>query len=267
MAEPTRRRGRPRNASDAPGTIQAVDRALDMLELLARQPGLTLSELAEQMQQSPSTVHRILHTLSARQVAETDVATQTWYIGPAAFRLGTAFTRRQNLTERARPFLRALKEHTGETANLGIATGDKVLFLEQVETEELIRACFPPGSRLPLHASATGKVLLAFGQSDRFTHYLANGLQRLTDRTLIAPDALGADIARTRTRGFAFDDEEHTRGMRCISAPVFDPDGKVIAGLSISGPAHRIGPEHVKTLGAVVVAAASDLSQALGGQE
>ena len=263
MADPTRKRGRPRKTlPDAPGTVQSLDRALDLLDLLAAHPGLTLSEVADRSAQPPSTVHRVLHTLAARGMAESDPATQAWNIGPQAFRLGSAFMRRSGLVERARPIMRALMEHTGETANLGILQGDSVLFLSQVETSETIRAFFPPGTRSPLHASGIGKALLAF----RPDSVAALGsLARFTDTTLTDPAALEADLAHIRHRGFSFDDEERSRGMRCIAAPVFDLSGEAIAGISVSGPTHRIGAEHVKTLGAVVAAAAANLSDALGG--
>ncbi|MDB2551920.1 IclR family transcriptional regulator [Paracoccus sp. (in: a-proteobacteria)] len=266
MAEPQRKRGRPRSAPEAAGTIQALDRALDILDLLAAHPGLTLSEVAERMVQSPSTVHRVLHTLAARGVAESDPATQSWHIGPATFRLGSAFMRRSGIVERARPILRALMEHTGETANLGILNGDAVLFVSQAETHETIRAFFPPGTRSALHASGIGKALLAFGRPEILREVLERApLQRFTDNTLTTPEALQADMSRIRHRGFAFDDEERTRGMRCIAAPVFDLTGEAVAGISVSGPTHRIGHEHVKTLGAAVAAAAGDLTQASGG--
>lgn len=265
MSEPTRRRGRPRSAKDTGGTVQVLDRALDMLDLLAAHPGLTLSEVAERMEQSPSTVHRLLHSLDARGMVESDPATQAWNIGPATFRLGSAFMRRSGIVERARPILRALMEHTGETANLGILNGDAVLFVSQVETQETIRAFFPPGTRSPLHASGIGKALLAFGRAEVLRGYLGGpGLARFTDKTLTTPDALAEDMARIRARGFSFDDEEKSRGMRCIAAPVFDLTGDAIAGVSVSGPTHRIGHEHVKTLGAVVAAAAAELSAAMG---
>lgn len=266
MPEPTRRRGRPRNSGESSGTIQALDRALDMLDLLASQPGLTLSEIAGQMKQSPSTVHRVLHTLAARGVAESDPATQTWHIGPATFRLGSAFMRRSGIVERARPLLRGLMEHTFETANLGILNGDAVLFVAQAETQETIRAFFPPGTRSPLHASGIGKALLAFGRPETLRMLLSEGeLTRFTDKTLTTATALQEDMTRIRARGFSFDDEEKTRGMRCIAAPVFDLTGEAVAGISVSGPTHRIGHEHVKTLGAAVAAAAQDLTQAMGG--
>ncbi|WP_411957789.1 HTH-type transcriptional regulator BhcR [Paracoccus homiensis] len=266
MPQPSRRRGRPRSGADSAGTIQSLERALDILDMLAGHSGLTLSEVADKMQQSPSTVHRVLHTLASRGVVESDPATQSWQIGPAAFRLGSAFMRRSGIVERARPVLRALMEHSGETANLGILNGDCVLFISQAETQETIRAFFPPGTRSPLHASGIGKALLAFGRPQTLDQTLAQApLQRFTDKTLTQPQELRDDVARIRARGFAFDDEERTRGMRCIAAPVFDLTGEAVAGISVSGPTHRIGSEHVKTLGAVVAAAAADLTQKMGG--
>ena len=266
MSEPVRRRGRPRSMKEAGGTVQVLDRALDMLDLLAAHPGLTLSEVADRIGQSPSTVHRLLHSLAARGMVESDPATQAWNIGPATFRLGSAFMRRSGIVERARPILQALMKHTGETANLGILNGDAVLFVSQAETHETIRAFFPPGTRSPLHASGIGKALLAFGRPETLQAYLDSAsLAGFTDKTLVTPDALTQDMARIRSRGFSFDDEERTRGMRCIAAPVFDLTGEAIAGVSVSGPTHRIGHEHVKTLGAVVAAAAAELSHAMGG--
>lgn len=268
MTESPRKRGRPPKAApDQGGTIQALDRALDILDLLAGTAGLTLSEIAERSGQSPSTVHRILGTLAARAMVETDPRTQAWMIGPATFRLGSAFMRRSGIVERARPVLRALMESTGETANLGILNGDAVMFVSQAETHETIRAFFPPGTRSALHASGIGKALLAFGRPGAVDALLTGpGLPRFTERTLADADALKADLARIRHRGFAVDDEERTPGMRCIAAPVFDLGGDAVAGISVSGPAHRIGSGHVKTLGAAVVAAAASLSEALGWQ-
>lgn len=150
MAEPSRKRGRPRSAKDNVGTVQVLDRALDMLDLLAANKGLTLSEVAEQMEQSPSTVHRLLHSLAARGMVEkrpghAGLDHRACHL-PAGIGLHAAVRHR----ERARPILRGLMEHTGETANLGILNGDSVMFLSQVETQETIRAFFSAGNALAL---------------------------------------------------------------------------------------------------------------------
>lgn len=266
MAEPTRKRGRPRNVTEPSGSIRALDRALDVLDILAAYPGLTLSDIVEKTGQPPSSVHRILKTLAARDMAESDTATQAWYIGQASFRLGAAFMRRTDMLERAIPILKKLREYTGETASLAIQSDQTMLVLAQVEAQEDIRACLPPGTRAPLHASAIGKVLLAFGPPEYLNTYLEpENLPRFTSSTLTTAKDLHDDFARIRARGFAFENEERSKSMRSIAAPVYDMTGKVVAGIAINGPSYRIGQEHVKTLGATVSAAATELTQALGG--
>jgi IclR family acetate operon transcriptional repressor len=258
-----RSRGRPRSFNDASAQnmIQSLDRAMMILEELSRHEGLSLSDLAGRLSQSPATVYRVLVTLETRGIVELDPATQHWLVGAGAFLIGSRFLRRTSVVDRARPFMRALMERTGETANLGVARGDHVLFLSQVETHASIRAFFPPGTLSPLHVSGIGKALLAVRGGKGVPQ---GGLQRFTPRTITAPQALLEDLERTRARGWALDDEERTEGMRCVAAAVFDAMGEPVAGLSISGPVSRVTPEAVPELGAAVAQAARDLSAALG---
>lgn len=261
-----RSRGRPRNFGDtsAQNVIQSLDRAMVILEELSRHDGLTLSDLAGRLDQSPATAYRVLVTLEKRGIVELDPVTQTWLVGAGAFLIGSRFLRRTSVVERARPFMRSLMEQTGETANLGVARGDHVLFLSQVETHASIRAFFPPGTLSPLHASGIGKALMAARRDGRVPQ---GGLQRFTAHTLTAPQALLDDLERTRARGWAFDDEERTEGMRCVAAPVFDAMGEAVAGLSISGPVSRVTTDAVPDMGAAVAEAARSLSAALGHAE
>jgi len=264
-----RRRGRPRAFHDktAENTVQSLDRALTILEALADSGGIGLSALAAQLEQAPATVYRVLITFQGHGMAELDPATQAWNIGPRAFLVGSAFLRRTSVVERARPVLRALMADTGETANLGIAQGDTVLFLSQVETHASIRAFFPPGTQSPLHASGIGKALLAAFDADRLQAYLNRAeLTRFTAATLTSPDALLADLTRTRARGYAFDNEEKNEGMRCIAAPVLNAFGEPVAGISVSGPSARMPEAETDRIGARVRAAAATLSEGLGAR-
>lgn len=268
MAEP-RRRGRPRAFKDktAENTVQSLDRALTILEALSGAGGIGLSALAQTLGQSPATVYRVLITFQTHGIAELDPVTQAWHVGPGAFLIGSAFLRRSSVVERARPLLRELMETTGETANLGIARGDEVLFLSQVETHASIRAFFPPGTTSPLHASGIGKALLSGYDETRLAEFLARArLDRFTDATLSDPAALRADLARTRARGYALDNEERTEGMRCVAAPVLDAFGEPVAGLSVSGPSARLSEAEAERIGALVRAAAARLSEGLGAR-
>lgn len=270
MENQKRLRGRPKAFTDktAQNRVLLLDRAVDVLECVSRNNGMTLSEIAEHLDQSPATIYRILSTLSARQVLEMDPESQEWFVGPASFRIGSAFLKRTGLVERARPIMRELMVQTGETANLGIEHHGEVMFLSQVETPENIRAFFPPGARSPMYASGIGKALLAHGQADRISDYVENvELLRFTANTICGKQELRVEMERIKAVGYAFDDEEKSEGMRCVAAPVFNNFGEVIAGLSISGPSTRLSVDKIEDVGKIVVSKAVDLSRSIGFQE
>ena len=259
-------RGRPRDWHDktAQNTIKSLDRAIEVFEFLSEEQGKPLTTLAKELQQSPATVYRILVTLESRGLVDFDVIEQVWHIGPKAFIIGSRFLLRTSLVERARPFLRALMEATGETANLGIERNGHVLFVSQVETNAPIRAFFAPGTLSAMHASGIGKALLAHLDETRLKRFTARGLESFTPYTLSDPQALAADMVTTRARGYALDDQEKNLGMRCIAAPILNAYGEVVAGISVSGPTTRVTPDQVDHLAQSVMRAARDVSTALG---
>jgi IclR family acetate operon transcriptional repressor len=239
---------------------------MEVFDYLSAAQGKPLTALAEETGQSPATVYRILVTLEGRGLVEFDREDQLWHIGPQAFVIGARFLRRTSLVERARPILRKLMEATGETANLGIEKEGSVLFLSQVETHASIRAFFPPGTLSPMHASGIGKAVLAHmdaGRLDRLVR--AAGLASFTGRTITDPAALRESLAEVRRQGYAVDDEEKTDGMRCIAAPVFDMNGEAVAGISVSGPTSRVSMAGIDRLSRPVIAAARELTHAIGG--
>ena len=263
-----RTRGRPRAFSPAPEqtTVQALDRALSILKVLADGEGMSLTELAEAAGQAPATVYRVLSTFEAHGIVEVQPSTQLWFVGQEAFRIGSAFLGRTSLVEQARVVMRELMAATGETANLAIADGGQVVFISQVETHEPIRAFFRPGTRGPIHASGIGKALLAQYADARVEAIVRDqGLAAFTARTITDRDRLGADLAAIRARGWAVDDEERTEGMRCIAAPIFNEFREAVAGVSISGPTVRMRDERSAEFGALVRAAADRITRSIGG--
>ncbi|MFO1107071.1 MAG: IclR family transcriptional regulator [Amaricoccus sp.] len=269
MSEGTKRtRGRPKafNANPEQTTVQALDRALGILKVLAEGEGMSLTELAEASGQAPATVYRVLSTFEAHGMVEVQPATQLWFVGQAAFRIGSAFLGRTSLVEEARGVMRALMLETGETANLAIADGGQVVFLSQVETHEPIRAFFRPGTRGPIHASGIGKALLAHHAPEAVARIVREqGLEAFTPRTITEPARLAAELASIRARGWALDDEERTPGMRCIAAPIFNEFREAVAGVSVSGPTVRLAPERCAAVGGLVRAAADRITRAIGG--
>lgn len=269
-ASPAKRaRGRPRDWDDktAQNTIKSLDRAMEVFEYLSEGRGKALTAISSEMGQSPATVYRILVTLEGRGLVEFDRFEQVWNIGPRAFVIGARFLRRTSLVDRARPIMRKLMEATGETANLGIEKEGAVLFLSQVETHASIRAFFPPGTLSPMHASGIGKALLAQMDEARLGRTLASQtLDAFTPYTITDPAELRVGLEAVRAQGYALDGEEKTLGMRCIAAPVFDVNQEAVAGISVSGPISRVGPEDIDRLSAFVIKAARDLSSAIGGE-
>lgn len=262
-----RRRGRPKGFGGPKqgGTIQALDRALDVLDALAGGEGMTLSKLATNLDQSVATMYRVLTTLERRAFVEISADRQEWYIGPEAYRLGSAFLRRTNVVERSRPIMRTLMQETRETSNLGIEKDGNVLFISQVETHESIRAFFPPGTLSPLHASGIGKALLSTYDDSRLDRlFRSKVFERFTDKTLTSLQQLCDELRISRERGFALDDEERTTGMRCVASPIVNVHGEAVAGISVSGPTHRLAHADVQRIGDLVRKGAKEVSRSLG---
>jgi IclR family transcriptional regulator, acetate operon repressor len=183
-----------------------------------------------------------------------------------AFKIGSAFLRNRKLVDVGRGVMRDLMAASGETSSLGIENDGSVVFISQLESHHAIRAFHRPGARGPLHASSLGKAILAWLPEPEVTKLLHRiGLPKLTERTIIAPEVLLADLALIRRRGWAVDDEERADGLRCAGAPVFNEHAEVIGALSVSGPTIRMTDERLGELGPLVKRAAADLTDRVGG--
>ncbi|AZO69792.1 MULTISPECIES: HTH-type transcriptional regulator BhcR [unclassified Mesorhizobium] len=263
-----RQRGRPRafNGPSEAASVQSLDRALRILAIVAEASGLSLSEIAARSGIAASTAYRMLTTLENHGMAEFDTTDQLWSIGVETYRMGAAFLRRRKLVDRARIVMQELMEKTGETANLGVAEDDCVVFVSQVETHQAIRAFFRPGTRSSFHASGIGKAVLAHLEPERVAAILRKaGLQRYTDRTLSDISALAHDLATIKHRGWSVDDEERHPGMRCVAAAIFNEFGEPIGGVSVSGPTVRVTPERLAEIGPLVREAAAEVTKMIGG--
>jgi IclR family transcriptional regulator, acetate operon repressor len=247
--------------------VQSLVRALAIVNrLAAAEEGVTLTEVAQQVGLSPSTAHRLLTTLEGERYVHFDAERRLWSVGVQAFVAGSAFLRTRNLVSTARPQMRALMEDSAETVNLAVEDGGEAIYLSQVECRQMMRAFARPGARVPLHCSGVGKALLsamADAEVSRVLH--RQGLPRVTIKTLNTTPLLRADLARSRSRGYALDDEEHAVGLRCIAAVVFNENADAVAAVSLSGPMARIPDERIPPLGGLVRARADAVTAQLGG--
>ena len=267
----TRKRGRPRGSSTGEGgatTVQALDRGLQILNVLAKEGQIALTDLAMRVGLPASSAHRLLMTLEKHGYAEFYEEDQTWRIGVEAFRTGSSFLGRTNVVEAGREVMHKLMVDTGETCNIAIADKGDVVFVSQVETHEPIRAFFRQGTRGPMHASGIGKALLAEMSHEEVEQLLhQKGLAEFTETTITAPDKLFKELETIHQRGWSLDDEERTPGMRCVAAPIFNEFGEAVAGISISGPTVRLGDKEVSEVWPKVVAAADHITSLVGGRK
>lgn len=262
----SRAAGRKGAGTKGAGQVQSLDRALSILERLAEADGMTLTDLAQSVGLAPSTTHRLLTTLQQRRFADFDEEYGVWVIGVGAFNVGNAFLRNRRIVTLGRPVMRRLMEDVGETVNLAVEDQNELVYVTQFESHAPMRAFFRPGRRAPMHASAVGKAMLAEMDDATVTELLhRKGMPRFTDKTLIDPAALRAELAQVRERGWAVDDEEHTVGMRCVAATIHNEHGEVIAGVSLSGPSVRVTETRLGELGARVVKAANEITEQIGG--
>lgn len=249
------------------GQVRSLTRALSIMKhLAASSDGMSLTELSEATQLPPSTTHRLLTTLEAERFVRPDPQVGLWRIGVAAFFVGSSFARSRDTLALVRPYLRRLMEVTGETSNLFVESDGEAVCIGQIESRHAMRALTGIGGRVMLHTSAAGKVLMANMDPNRLENVLRQfSLSRITDKTIVDHRLLASALDSVRRQGYAIDDEEHALGLRCVSAPVFNEFGDVVAAVSISGPTARIPDERLKSLGETVAQAASEATRDFGG--
>lgn len=246
------------------GVVQSLDRAMTLLALIAdARDGLRLGELAAAAGLPASTCHRLLATMEQRRFVQFDAPASAWLVGRQAFRVGAAFVRRAAFVAPALPAMRALRDATRETINIGAPDDGSVVILAQVESREVVRAINVVGGESPLSSSGLGKAILSTWSDDAVARHIErHGLPRSTANSLVEASELRDDLATIRARGYAIDCEEHLLGLHCVAAPVFGASGDAVAALSASGLAARMYEGRMKEIGAQVVAAAATLSEA-----
>ena len=232
------------------GGVQSIERALDLLEYLARASDwVGISELSEATGQPVGTIHRLLMTLVARKYVVRDSRMRRYALGPAFRRLAGAGLQMPDWTEIATPLLQELVEISGETANLVVLERNRAVYEAQAQPARMVRMFTELGNRVPLHSTGCGKVLLAYQPESVITSIIAQtGLPRYTETTITDAGQLQQELELIRQQGYAMDNGEQEEGVRCLAVPVYGPRGKVVAALSISGPSSRLDSRHIPTL-------------------
>ena len=249
--------------------IQSVSHALDVLEEFHGDVDeLGVTELSKKLKLHKNNVFRILATLQSRSYIEQNKASENYRLGIRCLELGQTFIHQRGMLKQANPVLQELAEKTGETSYVSIMRGNEVVYLDSVEPETTVRVVSRLGLHMPTHATAAGKVLVAFESEEDLRKRFSGELKSYTKNTFRTVEELFRDLEAVREKGYATDLEEFEEGLRCVASPIRDYTRKVIGALSVSGPAHRLADEKIQTIfGAEVVRLGKELSIRLGFRE
>jgi DNA-binding IclR family transcriptional regulator len=243
--------------------VASVARALALLDELGAAPdGLGVNELARRIGVNASTASRLLATLETGRMVERAPG-GPYRLGLRLVALADAVLARLDVRELARPRLRALVDATGETATLSVPGASEAVTVDFVAAESSVVSVARLGRPSVGHATAAGKIVLAFGAAQASAP--PGELTRLTDRTIVDPGALSAEVERVRTQGWAEAAGEREPDLNALAAPVFGRSGELAAVLGLQGPAARLTKERRAEVLPALLRAAAELQRALGG--
>jgi IclR family acetate operon transcriptional repressor len=244
--------------------VAAVERALTVLEILAdaNEP-LGVNEIARRLDVSASSASRLLGTLAAHGLVEKVPATGRFRLGVRLLQLGTHVLQRLDVRALARPLLEQVERATGETATLSLPAAGEGVTVDHVPSRRSVRSAALVGRPSVAHATAVGKVVLAFGQGSETE--LPTTLTAFTSRTITDAATLATAVAEVAQRGWGEADREREEDLAAIAVPVFDHLGNLVAVLGVQGPADRFDAEARRAALPAAEQAALDVGRLLGG--
>ncbi|MET1008296.1 MAG: IclR family transcriptional regulator [Propionibacteriaceae bacterium] len=253
-------------------SVQSVDRALTVLQYLASDGELGVTEIARRLGVHKSTAFRLVSTLESHGLVEQPAENSRYRLGVGILRLAGATRGRLDLVRESRPYTSALAATVGETVNVVILAGTETLYLDQVSGPSTLQTHNWTGRRNPLHATANGRVLLAYLPEEQREALIGRLLNEagtfgaLTPHTTVEPAALRERLAETVAQGYAVSVDELEEGLTAIAAPVRGSDGEVIASVSLSGPSFRLPAERIAAVVQDLREAAARISAGMGYQ-
>jgi len=250
--------------------VQTIARASLILDILGQNPqGISIRELSAIIKLPKGTTHRLLSSLFYFGYVRQDSKTRNYFLGLKLVELGNLLLSQLDLRKEAEPLLRDLAERTNETVHMVFLDRGEIVYIDKVELDHNpsgLRMASRVGLRNPAHSSAVGKVLLSHLPEEELNGLIKEqGLPKRTENTITDPIQLKEHLKAVRTQGYAVDDEENEKGIRCVAAPIYNEVGKAVAAVSISGPAFQVTKKVIQErLKREVMETAFKISQKLG---
>jgi DNA-binding IclR family transcriptional regulator len=244
-------------------SVQSVDRALTILELLARRGEAGVTELAGELGVHKSTAFRLIATLEGHRLVEQTEDRGSYRLGVGTLRLAGATAARLDVVQEARPMSRRLAAETRETVNIAVLSENSALYLDQVAGSSGIQSHNWVGQHIPLHATSNGKVLLSELDKERLDSIIAN-LPAYTPNTITRKKELRKELTRVRELGYATAVDELEPGLTAVAAAIRNVYGDVVASMSVSGPTFRLSGDRIDDIVEKVREAALEVSRRLG---
>lgn len=249
--------------------IESIKKSFQILEILSNNESpCGVTELANIMKLDKSTVFRILRTMKSKGYIEQLRDTKKYVVGIGILELSNKLIQKMEIVTIAKPMLKKLSQLSGESSHLAVLRRGKVIYIDRTISSEAVSIHTNIGDHEPVHCTGVGKAILAFLPSEEIQNNLneikAKSLEKFTDKTITSLSELEKELKKTREVGFAFDDEELYKGVRCLAAPIKNYKNEVIASLGISGPINRITDQKISYLANLVVEMATKVSKRLG---
>ena len=253
--------------------VQTIERISVILDILGQNPqGISIRDLSSKVSLPKGTTHRLLSSLSYLGYVRQDPKTRNYLLGFKLVELGNILLGQLDLRKEAAPFLNDLAERVKETVHMVILDRNEVVYIDKVEGDHNpsgLRMASRIGLRNPAHSSAVGKVLISHLPDEELNQFFkGRGLAKRTENTITDTAQLKEHLKIVRNQGYAIDDEENEKGVRCVGAPIYNEAGNAVAAISVSGPAFRVTKKLVQeSLTKEVMETASKISQRLGYRE
>ena len=244
--------------------VQSVERALAILDILARAGEVGVTPIATELGVHKSTAFRLITTLERGGLVEQAEDRGKYRLGMGILRLAGATTARLDLVQEARPISRRLAAQTGETVNIAVLADRAALYLDQVAGSSSLQSHNWVGQHIPLHATSNGKVLLSGLPDPEVIETLGTDLPAFTDATITEPERLRKELDEVRDRGYAAAVDELEMGLTAVAAPIRNAHGDVIAAISVSGPTFRLDEPRLAEVVPTLIASAREISYRLG---